>query len=174
LDGLFALQTDSFYHVAATYGDGFMALFFSGELHSYRNLTGAIRTTSNPFLMGQMLPGETGFNFKGTIDEVKIFDHPLVPEEVSALFEQDATAVGEAFLQKENNLLLFPNPASYWVQVVPPMPLEKLRVFDLTGRLVWEQSNEGTLNVSNWQSGFYMVVGQSREGIFAQRFLKLK
>ncbi|MBK8566326.1 MAG: T9SS type A sorting domain-containing protein [Saprospiraceae bacterium] len=172
LDGLFALQMDSFYHIAATYGDGSMAIYLNGELHSYRNLSGAIRTTTTPFLMGQMLPGETGFNFKGTIDEVKIFDHALVPEEVAVLFEQDATTVGEAFFTEGKNLLLYPNPAGDWVQVVSPIPLEKLRVFDLTGRLVWEQSNEGALNISSWQSGVYMVIGQSKEGIFAQRFLK--
>ncbi|MCC6725044.1 MAG: T9SS type A sorting domain-containing protein, partial [Saprospiraceae bacterium] len=172
LDGLFALQTDSFYHVAATYGDGFMALYINGELHSYRNLSGLIRTTSSPFLIGQMLPGETGFNFKGTIDEVKIFDHALVPEEVAVRFEQDATAVGEVVLPKENSLLIYPNPVSDWVHVVSPVPLERLWVFDPTGRLVWEQSTDGLINTSGWQSGVYVVVGRSLESVFSQRFIK--
>ncbi len=177
LDALFPLKLDSFYHVAVTYTDGFMAIYFNGELHSYRVLDGKIRTTPTPFLMAQMLPGETGYNFKGLIDEVKIYDYALVPEEVQTLYEQDATAVGEASIPKGNVLLIYPNPASGRLQIASSIPIERLQVFNLAKQLVFEQECDVCevmeLNTSDWESGIYVVHGVGKKGVLTSRFLKL-
>ncbi|MBK9016405.1 MAG: hypothetical protein IPM82_21320 [Saprospiraceae bacterium] len=79
LDSDFSVQTDSFYHLTATYDGAWQTIYIKGELNSYRQLAGNIRTTTVPFLMAQMLPDNTEYNFKGILDEVKIFDYALLP-----------------------------------------------------------------------------------------------
>lgn len=174
LDATISLQTDSFYHVAATYDGGLMALYLNGELHSYKALNGQMRATSAPLLMGQMLPGEANYNFKGVLDEVKLYDYALDPEAVKTLFETGATSSGEVF--SSSSLLLFPNPASESLTVVLP-GLEEVRVFDLAGRLAAAEKVNGreqiVLQLSGWKTGVYVIVGIGGKGLFPGRFVKM-
>lgn len=176
LDATFPLKMDSFYHVAVTYTNGFMAMYINGELHSYRPLNGQIRQTTVSFLMGQMLPGETAYNFNGTIDDVKIYDYALTPDAVGQLYQQDATAVGEAFPEGEKSLLLLPNPATERLNITAPFALKKLRVTDVAGRVVLEQNNLNgatlEINLSHWLSGIYFVNGVGESGTVSAKFFK--
>ncbi len=122
LDATIPLQTDSFYHVAVTYDGSILALYLGGQLHSYKALTGKIRTTAVPFLMGQMLPGETTYNFKGVIDEVKIYDYALTPAAVIALYNGNTTPVEELMLDTQI-LQVYPNPAFEKLEVTLPVPI---------------------------------------------------
>lgn len=176
LDATFPLQTDSFYHVAVTYDGALLAMYIDGELHNYKTLSGNIRTTTLPFLMGQMLPGETTYNFKGVIDEVKIYDYALTPEAVDALYSVSTTATNEP----GDNLLslsIHPNPASETVAIAVPEGSAVLLVFDLAGRLVKETRHSGgniaTLDISNYPPGLYTIVGFSGQGRYQGRFVKI-
>jgi hypothetical protein len=172
LDSPFPLVPDSFYHVSATYADGFMALYLNGELVSHRSLSGLLRTTTTPFLMGQMLPGETAYNFKGVIDAVKIFNHALIPVEVAAYYLQETTEVRDPLAVGHATLSLHPNPAQAWIRIGSSRPLDHIRVYDLAGRLVREQTDTSRLDVSRWPSGMYVVVGYSGSAVCSQRFVK--
>lgn len=176
LDATFPLKVDSFYHVAVTYTNGFMAMYLNGELHSYRALNGQIRQANVAFLMGQMLPGEAAYNFNGTIDDVKIYDYALTPDAVAQLYLQDATAVGEAVSEGKNDLHLQPNPATERLRITAPFSLKKLRVTDLAGRVVLEQNhlNSATLelSLSRWQPGIYFVNGVGESGTVTAKFYK--
>jgi hypothetical protein len=176
LDTEFPLQVDSFYHVAVTYTEGFMAVYINGVLHIYKALNGKIRTTTAPLLMGQMLPSETAYNFNGTIDDVKIYDYALTPDAVAQLYQQDATAVGEAIPEGKKSLLLQPNPATDLLKITAPFPLKTLRVTDAAGRVVLEQNKfvgaTLELNLSNWQSGIYFINGVGESGVVSAKFYK--
>jgi hypothetical protein len=180
LDALVPLRTDSFYHVAATYDGELLALYLGGELHSFRAFSGLMRTTSAPFLIGQMLPGEADFNFKGTIDEVKIYDHALVPEAVQALYAEGTSSTRALAAGPTPILKLFPNPARHQIIAALPGeagPLEMLRVFDLYGRQVLEIDGRGRewaeLDLRALPPGIYQAVGSNAKGRFAGRFVKI-
>lgn len=176
LDATFPLALDSFYHLAVTYTNGFMAMYVNGVLHSYKTLNGQIRQTSAPFLMGQMLPGETGYNFNGTIDDVKIYDYALTPDAVAELYQQDATAVGEAVSEARKSMLLQPNPVTDLLNITAPFVLKQLRVTDVAGRVVWEKNDMVSsiieLNVNTWQSGIYFANGVGEKGVVSAKFYK--
>jgi len=180
VDGTHALQTDSFYHLAATYDDGLLALYLNGDLHNYQDLSGKIRTTVFPFLMAQMLPADANYNFKGVLDEVRIYDYAMTPDSVKALYEKELTPVKEVFSPVENVILLSPNPAKETLVVTltgSPGRLGSVQVFDLAGRLVMEEKNvrEQTieLNLKNCKPGIYVVYCKSPEGLFSNRFVKI-
>lgn len=112
LDADEPLQTDVDYHATVTYDGSLLALYLNGQLRSYKVLTGKIRTTTVPLLMGQMLPGMPEYNFKGVIDEVKIFDDALPPDAVAALYGLGVTGVHDALNPAMAGLILSPNPVS--------------------------------------------------------------
>jgi hypothetical protein len=137
LDAVEPLRTDSFYHIAATYDGSTLAMYLGGELHSYKALNGLMRTAALPFLMGQMLPSDANYNFKGVMDEVKIYNYALIPEQVRLLHEQEATSVRNELSQTTGLLRVFPNPASNFTTATLP---------DDAGTL------ERTCTCSTWQA----------------------
>jgi hypothetical protein len=177
LDALIALKTDSFYHVAATYSEGLMALYLNGELHSFRALSGKMRTTSAAFLIGQMLPGDNTYNFKGVIDEVKIYDYALTPEAVKVIAGLGTTSTRNFTRPTPQELIIFPNPAEGQVTVKAPVAIEQVKVFDISGRLVKVFSNSSasqvTLDLGNIQPGIYQIIGIGPQGKLCGRFVRL-
>lgn len=171
LDTEIPMTTDSFYHISAVYNGKLMALYLNGQLHSFKWLTGKIRQTNVALLMGQMLPGNVEYNFKGVLDEVKIFDYALTPDEAAALYNSASTGVFSLQNNPEPGLELFPNPATEWVDILiksPEKALPKrgshptLQVFDAGGRKVFETSTSTDgkyrLNVKGWDAGEYFVL----------------
>lgn len=178
-DAVSPLQTDSFYHVTATYDQDLLAIYINGQLDSYKALEGQIRTTVFPFLIGQMLPGEPAYNFKGVIDEVKIYDYAMIPDSVSALYQEDITAVNEAFFSKSNHLRLSPNPVRHTLRVSLDShegPIRAIRIYDLSGRLLTEETNHRQeimeVDVQYYPPGIYIISCVSDNGIYTSRFVR--
>ena len=176
LDSDFSVQQDSFYHITVTYGSGWMLLYVNGELNSYRTLTGNIRTTTQPFLVAQMLPDNTEYNFKGITDEVKIFDYNLMPDDARMLYENSLTAVNPV-LKEVEKLAVFPNPGRDAVQVQLPASAGELTVFETGGRLVEIQkislSTKLNLNTTTWRTGVYTLVFKNEKIVAIARFIKM-
>lgn len=175
LDATVALKVDTTYHVAVTYDGATLALYLNGNLHSFKALSGKIRTASVPFLMGQMLPGETAYNFKGVMDDVKIFDYALPPSAVASLHGQGVVSAGDGLFSEKNGLVLSPNPVADVLNVRVP-EAGRVAVFDGTGRLVWErQATAGqvfSVDVKSWKTGIYTMSCVSAKGTVSARFIK--
>ncbi len=179
------VQTDQFYHVAATYDGSFLALYLNGELRSYKVLSGKIRSTSFPFLMGQMLPTQPEYNFKGVMDAVKIYDYALAPDGVKNLFEEGVSSVKNLFFLNTQTLELSPNPVSDVLTIrlnsdglTLSQPIARyVQVRDLAGRVVLEQQGLSggaiDLEVENLKAGLYTVFLISEEASVVGRFVKI-
>lgn len=179
LDSQTSVAKDSIYHLAATYDGAHMALYLNGELHTYRTLTGKIRTAALPLLIGQMLPGNADFNFRGTIDEVKIFDYALSPDAVNLLYESIPTGIGEAPAPAQK-LRIYPNPVRETLYVQYPENTNYpalMSIYDLNGRLVAEQKTGADpvveLNTKDLKPGIYVVMYQSDTNCATARFVKI-
>ncbi|MFZ4427306.1 MAG: LamG-like jellyroll fold domain-containing protein [Saprospiraceae bacterium] len=177
LDALVSLKTDTFYHVAATYSEGLMALYLNGELHHFRPMSGKMRTTSAAFLVGQMLPGDNAYNFKGVIDEVKIYDYALTPDAVKLLAGQGATSTRSLVRPELQELVIFPNPGAGLITVKAPIAIEQVKVFDTSGKLVTEISCGNTaqaaLDLGNVPPGIYQIIGIGPQGSVCGRFVRI-
>ncbi len=86
LDAAVKLNIDKYYHLTATYDGALMVVYVNGEMQSFKQMTGALKKTTFPFLMGQMLPDNTTYNFKGTLDEVSLYNYAMTPMQVQAQF----------------------------------------------------------------------------------------
>ncbi len=179
LDSEAIVAVDSVYYVTATYDGSLMAVYLNGQLNNYKSLSGLIRTASLPFLIGQMLPDIADYNFRGIIDEVKIFDHALIPEAVQTLYGNVPTAVTDLsglFAQ----LIISPNPVREKLTVQWPILLEEigqLSIYDVKGALIEKRTVERNarmdFDTKKWQPGAYVVVFKSAMGLATARFVKM-
>lgn len=179
LDAAVPLQTDSFYHVAVSYDGSLLALYLNGRLHTYKALSGKIRTTVYPFLKGQMLPGDANYNFKGVLDDVKIFDYALTPAAVETLYQQGVTPVRESMEELNFALGLSPNPTPGLLKVQLSEAAAAgalVQVRDVNGRIVLEQkmgkAMQADLDVSRCLPGVYWVWVWSGDRRGMARFIK--
>lgn len=82
------IDTTGFHHVALTYDGATFKLFLDGVQQASAPLTGAVRGTPYPVLIGRRATTGTdgqGDAFAGLIDEVKIFNRGLADCEVACL-----------------------------------------------------------------------------------------
>ncbi len=180
------LQNDQFYHVTATYDGLLLSLYLNGNLRTYKVLTGKIRTTTFPFLMGQMLPAQPEYNFKGVMDAVKIYDYALPPNGVKSLFEEAVSAVQLPVFSETQTLELSPNPVADVLTVRllngeaaalnPPLTCA-VQILDMEGRLLLEQHGLSgaliDLNVTKLGGGIYTVFYSSEKTAVMARFVKI-
>lgn len=176
LDTELPVTTDSFYHLTATYDGELMAIYLNGRLNNYKYLSGKIRTTSIALLLGQILPGNTEYNYKGVLDEVKIFNHALTPVETAVLYADETTSTGSPLEPAQLFLKVTPNPAQNWADISIEGGLQAeetisaVEAYDITGRLVVRKSDvlmgsKFRLDISNWKPGAYWIIIRSEKGI---------
>ena len=75
------LYLERWYFLTATFDGEKIRIFVNGEEENYQNVTGQLVSNDDLILVG----GGNG-NFKGAIDEVKIFSKALSKEEVRELY----------------------------------------------------------------------------------------
>ncbi|MFQ5769614.1 MAG: LamG-like jellyroll fold domain-containing protein [bacterium] len=87
LDTIQPLQADSLYNVTVTYGNGNVRIYLNGALNADANWSGFMLQTNLDLTIGQMLPGNNQYNFAGVIDDIRIFNRVLSPQEIKDLYE---------------------------------------------------------------------------------------
>lgn len=180
LDSEISIEADRFYHLTATYDGELLALYLNGELHSFRPGTGPISSTTLNLLIGQMLPGNIDFNFRGTLDEVRLFDYALSPEEAEMVYEQSLSTSTFDPEGEVVQLQVIPNPVRGAMKIQLEEPTSSragLSIFGLNGRRFFLQTiPQGTqeiyLNTDEWPAGYYLGRLQFSDKLQLFRFIK--
>ncbi|MFM8488386.1 MAG: LamG-like jellyroll fold domain-containing protein, partial [Bacteroidota bacterium] len=177
LDSEKLMEKDTACQVAVTYDGQLLAMYLNGRLHSFKTLAGKIRTTSVALLMGQMLPGEVTYNYKGALDEVKIYNGAMHPDSVKAMYQLGTTGtllVGGPVVR----LTAAPNPATDRVSFSWDTNFRpgEWQVTDSGGRIVSGGQISGEtgidLTVKNWKPGLYVAVFNSENSMARAVFVK--
>ena len=132
LDSSFPLALNQFYHFTVTYTGYAMELYVDGELDSFLPATGLMSTTTKAITFGRKDVGEENYFLKGTLDEVRIYNKALGPEEVQTL-KTLWTEVTAAENDKVAAVMVYPNPARGNVIVKSLSPVRHINVIALTG-----------------------------------------
>lgn len=186
LDSRLTVEVDSFYQVGATYDGQWMALYLNGELHSYRPMAGDIRSSPVGLTIGQMLPDNSDFNFRGVIDEVKIFDFALTPGEMKEVYEEgvvnNISFPGGAGVSP--GLKLSPNPVNNELFVQYPGVKEKrasFLLYNVSGQLLWQREmnvpagypdTRISIDVNGLPGGLYFLGMRANASFLMGRFVK--
>jgi len=72
-------------HVAATYDGKTTRLYRNAQLIKEEEVTGPIAPLDRPMVIGAYLGRKDAYNFKGLLDQLKIFDRAISPEGIFAL-----------------------------------------------------------------------------------------
>ncbi|MFW5724802.1 MAG: LamG-like jellyroll fold domain-containing protein [Bacteroidota bacterium] len=145
LDSETTIEPGSWYHVAAIYNGNDMELWIDGKLDAFAAHTGLINISPYQPVMGQNLPGNNNFNFKGAMSMVSIFDFPLSPLQVAdqlSVFAEDITVL------ENDDLQVIPNPVSLskgTIRIKARMPLTGsvyFEFYDMRGIRVYAGKTE--------------------------------
>jgi len=171
LDSKVNAAINTWYHVVALYDGSNFEIFVNGALDNHTSFSGSILTTNIDLMIGQVLPNVSQYNFKGVIDDVRIYDYALSTEEIAQVFGETSAIhseihnIPEKFALSQN----FPNPFNPLTTIRYQLPVAgnvKLQIFDLTGRLVQSLVDE------NKQAGEYFVSWDAQDvssGIYFYR-----
>ena len=69
---------------------------------------------------------------------------------------------------KDNEIVIYPNPATDFVNIVSPQEIKDLSVFNFVGQVLY-QGKTNMLNTSNYKSGIYFIRIKTDEGIITKR-----
>jgi len=178
LDIDFPLHTDSIYHVLVTYDGKNMAVYVNGQLNNFSVHSGSIRTTSLPLLIGQMLPSDANYNFKGVLDDVRIYDYALSPVAVNQLFQGGVTKV------VDNTILydfeIYPNPTSRFLNIKNTDHfgvIQNVVISDIFGKEIMTIAppSEKEIDLGWLVQGYYYITIKTDSGIRLKtlQFIKL-
>ena len=57
----------------------------------------------------------------------------------------------------ENDIVLYPNPANDWIQILSDNPVQHLRIIDMSGRIVRENNRMSAIEVNGLPAGTYIA-----------------
>lgn len=167
LDSETILEENINYHVGATYNGRFIMLYINGRLESFIEQIGEINPSPVDLEIGQILPDDPAYNFRGILDEIKIYNYALTPDSIAAESGNPLTGTNEIETDR-SSFLVYPNPnngsftvdLSSWRDEVY-LGKYKLTVCDNIGRKVWSTSISGnekfSIKLPNIVPGVYSV-----------------
>ena len=113
IDSDHTLLLNKFYNITGVYNGSDFEIYIDGKLNNFSHHSGLILTTTIDLTIGQVLPDNNNYNFKGIIDDVRIYNYALSLEEIADLYDinlqipdQTKTAVPLRDHLSQN----FPNP----------------------------------------------------------------
>jgi len=173
-------EKDTWYHVVGLYNGLDCDIFIDGDLDAYRPYQGQINITGYALIFGQSLPGQSGFDYNGDLDNVRIYDYGISYEKVKEIYEEELSSIGEKnqFVSKIN---IYPNPATesvYLEFMTQANQSTTLAVTTLTGVTLFNENlqadNTGYVNhqvdLSRFSSGVYILSIRNSTKIVSQLF----
>ena len=140
LDSVTELALNSYYHVVTLYDGYNFDIYINGVLDQHTTFSGTINQTNVDLTIGQVLPGNTEYNFKGIIDDVRLYDYGLTSAEIFALYSVPVGMDGdsEAKLPEQFSLSpAYPNPFNPSTRInygLSQASQVSLTIHDITGK----------------------------------------
>ncbi|MCK5338887.1 MAG: T9SS type A sorting domain-containing protein, partial [Bacteroidales bacterium] len=172
-DGIIDLDTETsleghvWYHVAAIYNGTECQILLNAELDAVKDYSGLINTTTYDLILGQSLPSQSGFNFKGSIDNLRIYNYGISYDQVKDIYEEEVSLIKDKHAP-DIELEIYPNPCHNDTRVRYLINDKRLTICDLyqvsgmkIRRLVNEEKVPGmyelNIDVSDLESGIYFI-----------------
>ncbi len=180
LDTKTLIENENWYHFAMVYTGTDLEIYLDGQLDSFVPFTGEILTTTYDLVLGRARPDQAYF-FKGRLDDIYLFDHPLSPTHIKNMYDT-GVAINEN-RKSGKNINIFPNPAKQSLFVDFGQLTESKTNYQLIGILgkvvssgTWLNNNntQFCINTGNVQSGVYLLIMQMGEMCITHKLLILK
>jgi len=153
---------NTLYNVTALYDGSDYEIYINGELDAFTSFSGLILTTPIELMIGQVLPGINQYNFKGTLDDIRIYNYALSYNTIQSLYDfvTDVDDEQENTTPDSYRLLQnYPNPFNGKTNIKYQVSEEskiKLEIFNILGQKIITLANEQKL------PGYYSVIWDSK------------
>ncbi|MEI9917646.1 MAG: LamG-like jellyroll fold domain-containing protein [Bacteroidota bacterium] len=137
LDSSNPLPLNQYHHVTVVYSGYSMELYMDGELDTFSRHSGSLQQSTKAITFGRKDQNETRYALKGILDEVRIYNETLSPEEIVTLktLWHSELVTG---LENDETLVPYPNPARGGVINIntPASMIDGVSLTDILGRAV--------------------------------------
>ena len=113
IDSENTLVLNKFYNITGVYDGSDFEIYIDGKMNNFSHHSGLILTTTIDLTIGQVLPDNNQYNFKGVIDDVRIYNYALSMQEIAELYDLNLQLPDRAInaVPLHNHLLQnYPNP----------------------------------------------------------------
>lgn len=193
LDSEVTLKSNTLYHCVASYDGTDLEIWINGDLNAFTSWSGKLLTASQDLMIAQMLPNNSNYNFKGNLDEVRIYDNTILPAEISKLIDIPVAVKEEQKEQIPTETKLvsnYPNPfnpSTVINYLVSTHGIVKIDIYNLLGErirgLVNEEMPAGNY-VTRWEgmndngnfvsSGIYFCILSNKNSFSKLKLLLIK
>ncbi len=115
------VATQAWQHIVGTYNGSQLKVYLNGNVVGTANYTGSIQNTGLNAFIGRYASGtpSDGINFRGDLDEIKIYNRALNSSEISTLYNNESVAFANTpFCSGNDDLTLttfnFPGATYQW------------------------------------------------------------
>ncbi|MBU2584882.1 MAG: T9SS type A sorting domain-containing protein, partial [Bacteroidetes bacterium] len=176
LDSETELVKNNLYNVTVLYDGIDYEIYINGELDAFSSFSGLILTTPIDLMIGQVLPNNNQYNFKGVLDEIRIYNYAISYGTIQKFYDIVTDVQDHQEIQIPANYGLYqnyPNPFNNQTNIKFQVSNEsnvKLEIFNVIGQkiitlvdenklpgyysLKWNGKNEGGETVN---SGIYFI-----------------
>jgi len=188
LDSETKLTTGVWYNVTALYSGADYEIYINGNLDSFSSWSGSLLQTNIALTFAQMLPTDNSYNFNGTLDDIRIYDYALSPQQILNLYNYNTTGIASSSktIPTENMLMQnYPNPFNPSTMIT--FQLNKgsnisLVIFNILGQKVASVadgyfaagSHSINWNASRFSSGIYYYELKTSSQRFIKKMLLIK
>ena len=160
-------------HVVVTYSGTSVVYYINGAATS-----GGFTGTPFPGSVGsaKLYVGSQNGNsrfFKGSIDDIKIYDETITAATVLTLYNEVNSTVGINEKITQNQFTLYPTPSTSQLNIESSEKIDEINIIDLSGTTLKTIVNpKNKIDVSLLSQGLYLLQIQSSNGITNKRFVK--
>ena len=154
--------TQQWVHLVGTYdknaSDSNIRVYVNGILKSATTASYDIGYSDSSLRIGMAIPGNSLQYFKGKIDEVRIYNRAINSQEITALYNNTNTSVGE--VASQSNIQIYPNPVSDVLYISGnDRTNSTLFISDVLGKNVLKKdiSSISNIGISALAAGVYTV-----------------
>jgi len=153
-----------------------MELYADGELDAFSQHSGSMGTTSNSLTFGRKDSGESNYFLRGVLDEVRIYNAIVPPDEITTLkdtWHEVVTGVERDIRKIE----VYPNPAThaFFLHRAGPINTTSLQLYDVNGRQVpFEVSDSQTypkITISDGTTGLVILRMKSGKNMIYRKII---
>jgi hypothetical protein len=175
IDSSFPLELNHYYHFTVVYSGYSMEIYADGVLETFSAHSGAMLPTAKALTFGRKDTSTTAYSLKGSLDEIRIYDEALSPDEIRelpALWNNDITSIGG---ERDPGLKVYPNPSQGMMHISANETIVSVEIRDLTGTRIYTSPygmKRSSVEVDfDAAPGIYIVRIETSEKLFYRKII---
>ncbi|MCG8700243.1 MAG: T9SS type A sorting domain-containing protein, partial [Bacteroidales bacterium] len=160
------IADSAWHHVASVYENNTYKLYVDGNevpisgpngngaTNGVTDINTVLNATTAKLSFGAINNDPNPYGFNGGLDEVRIYKRALSAADITELYNYEPTVSSVSNTVVDKKVQFYPNPATNMVQL---SNIADVKVYNLAGQLELEIENVKSFDVSNLQSGLYLL-----------------